>query len=379
MAETPRRLHDVSGSNALSEFRSEADPVIPVVVGKPQTRAPGGKVAAASGAAIPAARQQPGAMMPWILVGIASVIAVAAILFFTAFRPRPNSPAVPEVRLGQVTIDTLPTGLQVLIGGQVRGITPLTLPLPPGHHDVVLRNGTEERNIGLEMTAGAEIIQRVEFAVAAPPVASTKLSVVTEPPGARVSIDGERRGLSPITVAELTPGRHRITVAGAGGTSERTVTTEAGTTTSVVFSLPKAAAPDAGWLTITSAFEVKVMERDEVIGTSASSKIMIPAGSHELDFVNSELGFQNHRKIEIEGGKTVVIPLTARAQLNANARPWAEVVIDGNAVGVTPIANHSLVLGKHQIVFRHPELGERREDFTVTMQGPNRISVDMTK
>jgi hypothetical protein len=36
-------------------------------------------------------------------------------------------------------------------------------------------------------------------------------------------------------------------------------------------------------------------------------------------------------------------------------------------------------LGSHQVIFRHPELGERRQDVTVTVQGPNRISMDMTK
>ena len=47
--------------------------------------------------------------------------------------------------------------------------------------------------------------------------------------------------------------------------------------------------------------------------------------------------------------------------LNINAQPWAAVWLDGNSIGETPLGNLSVVPGEHEIVFRHPELGERRE------------------
>ena len=158
------------------------------------------------------------------------------------------------------------------------------------------------------------------------------------------------------------------------------VTTEVGVTTSVVFPLTaKSATVDAGWLTVGAPFEVRIVEGGEVLGTSASSKIMIPAGNHEIDLVNQSLGYEDHRKIDVQSGKTAQIRVDARAPLNANAKPWADVTIDGVAVGQTPIANYVLALGTHQIVFRHPDLGEPRQDVVITAKGPNRISVDLTK
>ena len=378
MGETPRRLRDVSGSNALSDFSSEDEPIDPR---PPDRRAPGKPaVPIADPPAVPRVRKASGSNRPlwWLLAAAAVIVSVAAVVIFRPILNRsPKDNPAPEVRLGQVTLDTVPSGVQVLIGGQVRGITPLTIPLPPGHHDVILRKGTEERNVALEMTPGAEIIQRVEFAVAS---STSKLTIATEPAGARISIDGEAKGVSPVTVTDLSVGRHKVSVTSAAGSSERFVTTEAGTTTSVVLALNKAAAgPEVGWLTITSNFDVNIMEHDDTIGTSAASKIMIPAGSHELDLVNQALGYQTHRKVDIEAGKTAVIRIDARASLNVNARPWAEVSIDGTALGVTPIANQSVALGKHKVVFHHPELGDRTQDVVVTQQGPNRISVDMTK
>jgi hypothetical protein len=129
---------------------------------------------------------------------------------------------------------------------------------------------------------------------------------------------------------------------------------------------------------VSSPFEVKVLERDDVVGTSASSKIIVPAGTHELDFVNTALGYQTHRRILIEPGKTSDLRIEARAPLNVNARPWADVIVDGTPMGTTPIANISLPLGPHQVVFRHPDLGERRQEVVITLQGPNRIAADMT-
>ena len=62
-----------------------------------------------------------------------------------------------------------------------------------------------------------------------------------------------------------------------------------------------------------------------------------------------------------------------------NAVPWAEVWIDGDRIGETPIGNLSLPIGPHEIVFRHPELGELHHAVTVTLNTPARVSVDLRK
>jgi hypothetical protein len=65
--------------------------------------------------------------------------------------------------------------------------------------------------------------------------------------------------------------------------------------------------------------------------------------------------------------------------VSVNARPWADVIIDGKDVGQTPIANLRLPIGTHQAIFRNPEFGERRQSIVVTAKGPNRFAVDLTK
>jgi hypothetical protein len=62
-----------------------------------------------------------------------------------------------------------------------------------------------------------------------------------------------------------------------------------------------------------------------------------------------------------------------------NATPWAQVWLDGEAIGDTPIGNLSTVIGSHELIFRHPQFGERRVTALVTLNEPARVAVDMRK
>ena len=77
-------------------------------------------------------------------------------------------------------------------------------------------------------------------------------------------------------------------------------------------------------------------------------------------------------------GKVTAIPLELpKGVVNPNAAPWAEVWIDGTRVGETPIGNLSVAVGPHEIVFKHPQFGEKRHAVSVTVGTPVRLSIDM--
>jgi PEGA domain len=67
----------------------------------------------------------------------------------------------------------------------------------------------------------------------------------------------------------------------------------------------------------------------------------------------------------------------APGSVNVNALPWASVTIDGAPVGDTPLANLPLAAGPHDVVFKHPELGERRLKVNVTAGTPLRVTTDL--
>ena len=90
---------------------------------------------------------------------------------------------------------------------------------------------------------------------------------------------------------------------------------------------------------------------------------MLAAGRHVLEFVNQTLGYRAvaHRAGGARQGRADRRSSCRRASVNLNASPWAEVWIDGRRVGETPIGNLAVPIGPHEIVFRHPEFGEKKQ------------------
>jgi hypothetical protein len=88
--------------------------------------------------------------------------------------------------------------------------------------------------------------------------------------------------------------------------------------------------------------------------------------------------FRTTATVEVIAGKQVRLPVQLpKGAVAINATPWAEVWIDGQKAGETPIGNVDLTLGPHELVFRHPDYPERRHAFTVTAGAPTRVSVEM--
>jgi hypothetical protein len=115
-----------------------------------------------------------------------------------------------------------------------------------------------------------------------------------------------------------------------------------------------------------------------VIGTTDADRIMVAAGRHELQLVNESLGYSATRIVNVPAGKVASVAADLpNGTVSLNASPWAEVWIDGQRVGETPIGNLSVSIGSHEVVFKHPQFGEKRHAISVTLGGPVRLSVDM--
>ena len=56
-----------------------------------------------------------------------------------------------------------------------------------------------------------------------------------------------------------------------------------------------------------------------------------------------------------------------------------EVWIDGKQVGETPIGNFAIPVGPHEVLFKHPELGEKRHAVVVSANTITRLSIDLRK
>jgi hypothetical protein len=305
------------------------------------------------------------------LVALAGAGVPAARHFLT-----PN----PAANDGILVMTTNPPGAKLFVDGVERGITPLSVSLRAGAHALEVRGDGPARVMPIAMTAGAQVSQYIEL----PKVASTagQLQVRTEPLGARVTIDGIPRGVSPVTVPDLAPGEHAVSLESDRGSVKQIVAIEAGITASLMVPLGAATdgAPVSGWIAVTAPADVQVFENKRLIGSSQSDRLMVSAGKHDIEIVNETLGYRTSRSVQVSPGKVSPIKIDfPKGTIALNAVPWAEVWVDGEKVGDTPIGNLSLTIGSHEILFRHPELGEQRHAATVTLNSPARLSVDLRK
>ena len=316
------------------------------------------------------------------LVGLV-VLAIVAVAGLSGYFLLKWKPFQVEAASASLSIESDPAGAEVLAAGVRQGTTPLTLSVAPGEHAFEIVYEGRRRLLHTVARAGAAVVHHVQFDSPPPALTRSALSVVTEPAGLRVLLDGKPLGVSPLLAPDLEPGARKVQVVGAGRTLERRVDLYAGETVSVIITAAVAAAPAgpaAGWLTVSAPVVLQIIEGKDIIGTTQSSRLLLPAGKHELQLTNESLGISERRTVQVSAGTNATIRVDVpHAPLSINALPWAEAWVDGKRVGETPIGNHRVTVGTHEILFRHPELGERRQMVTVSLKAPARVSVDMRK
>jgi hypothetical protein len=196
-----------------------------------------------------------------------------------------------------------------------------------------------------------------------------------------VTVDGIPRGKSPVLIEALAAGEHAVALDADGANVKQTVAIEAGVTASLVVPLGAVeSAAVSGWVSVAAPVELQLYENKKLLGTSQSDRVMLAAGKHQIELVNETVGYRTTRSVQVPAGKVLPIKIDwPKGTIAINAVPWAEVWIDGEKIGETPIGNLSLSIGPHEILFRHPELGEQRYASTVTLNAPARVSVDLRK
>lgn len=135
-----------------------------------------------------------------------------------------TTPAQP----GSLVISSEPADASVVVNNEYRGKTPLTLDnLAPGSYTVtVSKFGFTPATATGAIRSG----ERTEITTTLTAERGT-LVVNTTPPGANISVDGKESGISPVTLENLVPGNHTVTIVKDGYvTADQQVTIAAGTT-----------------------------------------------------------------------------------------------------------------------------------------------------
>jgi hypothetical protein len=207
-----------------------------------------------------------------------------------------------------------------------------------------------------------------------PPVGARRstggLRVSSTPTGAQVLVDGKARGVTPLTLTDLTPGRHEVTLKSEAGTVRQTVTVAANQTATVDESI------FSGWVTVYSPFEVVITEKGRVLRADDRNQVMLPPGPHELRLTNRALGYQAVRQVEVKPGEATNVQVTpGPSTLTVTATEAAQVWVDGTRVGETPLNAVPVPLGTHEILVKSTSGRERRATVTIGVT-PFTLNVD---
>ncbi|HPD74923.1 MAG TPA: PEGA domain-containing protein [Methanoregulaceae archaeon] len=165
-----------------------------------------------------------------------------ATITVTFSRPYVSVPAA--VVPGSLEIHAIPENSSVVVGGQYRGMTPLTLrDLSPGPYIVTISHFSYKpstRSVTVE--AGSTTVMNVTLAPQ-----TGGLRIVTSPNAARIQIDGRDAGISPLTLQDIAVGNHTVVAHQEGyRTTEQEVSVPAGQTVNISLTLlPSTPAPSA--------------------------------------------------------------------------------------------------------------------------------------
>ncbi len=190
--------------------------------------------------------------------------------------------------------------------------------------------------------------------------AAGSVSVTTTPAGAKVTVDGKPHGVTPVTVGDLSPGNHEVTLESSAGTVRRTVAIAANQTALVEESI------FSGWLAVYAPFEIVISEANRVLRPDERGQILLPPGMHDLRVSNRTLGYEATWNVEIKPGATTNLRVTPEpSKLTVTSPEPAEVWVDGTKVGDTPLNGAPVPLGTHDVLVKRAGGAERRYTITV--------------
>ncbi|MFO8072863.1 MAG: serine/threonine-protein kinase [Polyangia bacterium] len=198
----------------------------------------------------------------------------------------------PKPSAANLSIRSDPPGAEIRIDGESTGReTPAELALESGEHGVELRlEGRERWSETIEVDGDGPLELSAELAPA-----GGSIEVETVPEGAEISIGGTLRGAAPLLIENLPAGEHRVVARASGHLPAREVAVVRGGR--------------------KTGISLELEARPEHPARPATKK---------------------------------------KGTFSVNTFPWSNVVLDGTAIGTTPIRGRQISAGRHSVVLTNP-------------------------
>jgi hypothetical protein len=290
-------------------------------------------------------------------IGIVAAAGWAAVPYVKQLLAAPTT--------GTAVFESIPPS-EILVDGVSIGTAPLSAQLAIGHHVVGFRRRSGVHTVEIDVAGGKSTRASYDWDAAL----FGRVTVRSDPPGARVLIDGKDLGVTPLMLENVAVGAHTVLIETGQGSVQRTVNVSPDRVAAISESL------FPGWLKLFAPFEVQITEGTAAVRLDEQSQVMLAPGVHELRFENRALGYRDTRRVEVRPGQTTSLSLApSPSSLTVVSNLPAIVIVDGAEVGGTPLTNHPLALGTHDIIVRTPAGVERRFATAVTVAP---VALDVT-
>ena len=332
-------------------------------------------------------RAKQASRLPWVFTALALIAGLAVAAYFALFRV----PEGPPVGPGVLVLESTPPGAAIRIDGSPHADrTPTRIErLPVGRYTVTISaEGYVPVTEAIDLTEAAPE-GRLSATLERPTASAYGVAQLsTTPPGAHVLLDGQDRGVTPITVGEIEPGVHHTFVISLDGyvTQTRELLMTAGQVETLAFAMERTPlGPDEALVRlVVDPPDARVQLDATWYETGSPYELRIPARHYRLRVVHPSRRM-DERELELPGGQTTELTITLErererpvqrggtepvgggaaaaagpGQITIDARPWCNVTIDGRSLGQTPIVNHSIASGRHTVVCTNPELDASR-------------------
>ncbi|MBI3932883.1 MAG: protein kinase [Acidobacteria bacterium] len=300
----------------------------------------------------------------WIAVGVGAALVVGGGLA-VLLRGGPGEDVVGGPV--KVAVRSRPPGAVVLLDGKETGVvTDGEVLLPEPRRGLVRltfrKDGFREetRTIALPLPDGEVVSVTLGPAPAA-------VAVVTDPPGASVTLDGQRvPGTTPLDLRVDPSAEHRLTLALDGHASQE-VRLAAGRVPPQVRVGLSPSGP-MGSVTVTASYPVDVVWRGRILARGQTApRVSVPQGRQVLTLLSPGVFLRANVTVEVRRETAVAAP--PLGTLNIRATPDnCEVFVDGASVGYLPILDRPVSAGRHAVLFRWPD-GGRSEDAVEVVAG----------
>jgi hypothetical protein len=298
-------------------------------------------------------------------VGLA--LAVGLVVWLARGRGAETPKAAPDVTL---SVRSTPAGAAVLVDGKDSGVVTdgeLRLPKPlPEQVTLTFRKaGLREatRIVKLPLAPGEAVSVTLEGQSAA-------FTVVSDPPGAAVVVDGKPvKGTTPLPVTLDGASEHRVTVS-LEGRGSKDVVVAAGQAPGELKVKLEAVGP-LGFVAVTSPYPVDVMLKGRTLARGQTqARVEVPAGRQVVTLVAPAYFLKADVAVTVPPAGEALVEAPVLGKLNVRAIPDnCQVFVDGTFVDYPPILDRAVASGARSVVFKWPDGASSQETVEVPRGG----------